>query len=307
MNLHSTTQPPVSVAICTFNGAKFLKQQIDSILTQSYPNIAEIICVDDSSSDNTLNILHDYQSKDQRFKIFTNQSNLGYIKNFEKALTLCSEEYIALSDQDDLWYPNKIERLMSNIGDNLMIYSDTEYIDENNHKIGKKLSSFRNLGVCTSCLNLALFNGISSHTMIIKKELVRMAVPFSLKVPHDYWLSFAAAKKNKIAFINETLVGYRQHTCNALGGFGLGGVKRKDPLTDTYDRLMAFLSLLEEDYTYERNVIEQIADKYKKLTLKKRILKVILFLKHKNELLFFKKHCSFRKIVYCISMFWRII
>jgi glycosyltransferase involved in cell wall biosynthesis len=299
-------KPAVSIAICTYNGARFLKQQLDSILSQTYQNITEIVCVDDNSSDETVKILKEYQAADHRIKVYENSSNLGYIKNFEKVLTLCHEEYIALSDQDDLWYPFKIERLMNAIGDNLMVYSDTEYIDGNNNKLGKKMSDFRHLGSCHSCLNLVLFNGISGHTMIIRKELLHMAVPFSLYIPHDYWLAFYAAKQGQIAFVDEVLVGYRQHTQNALGGIGVGA-KQNNRLTDTYMRLDNFEHALADSFEKEKEIIAQLKDKYIDLTFKKRIQKVCLFYKYRNDLLFFKRKNKIGRILYCLQIFWRII
>ena len=304
---HSTTKKPaVSIALCTFNGAGYLKQQIESIQSQTYDNITEIICVDDGSKDDTIEILQKCQTADSRIKVFINETNLGYIKNFEKALNLCNESFIALSDQDDLWYPNKVERLMESIENNLMVYSDTEYIDENNKKLNRKISDFRHLGVCKTCLNSVLFNGIAGHTMLIKKELIKMSIPFSPKVPHDHWISFFAAKYGSMAFVDEVLVGYRQHAENAFGGFGMGS-KKKDPKIETYERLAAFAETIDDSFAYEKSIILNLKDIYKDMTFRKRVEKVHLFLKHKDELLFFKKRNRFRKTIYCFHMFCRVI
>jgi Glycosyltransferases involved in cell wall biogenesis len=92
-----------SVALCTFNGEKFLRQQIDSILNQSM-KVDEIVVCDDRSKDATIDILNGYQKKyPSVFKIYQNESNLGSVKNFERAVSLCSNEIIFLSDQDDFW------------------------------------------------------------------------------------------------------------------------------------------------------------------------------------------------------------
>ena len=121
----------VSVALCTFNGEHYLREQLDSILNQTYDNITEIVCVDDNSTDKTWSILKEYSEQYKQFRIFRNETNEGYIQNFEKAVSLTSRNYIAISDQDDLWYPTKISKLMEAIGESLMVYSDNQYIDGN--------------------------------------------------------------------------------------------------------------------------------------------------------------------------------
>ena len=111
MSNTGSIQPLVSVVLCTYNGEKFLYPQIDSIIAQTYPNL-EIIIVDDASSDNTPFILEEYSRKDSRVKYHINSANIGYNKNFEKAFSLASADYIAISDQDDIWESNKIELMM---------------------------------------------------------------------------------------------------------------------------------------------------------------------------------------------------
>ena len=158
MNKTENQLPEVSIALCTYNGELFLHEQIESILNQDYANISEIICVDDNSTDDTWKILQEYAGKYSNFKIFRNSSNLGFIRNFEKALTLTSKKFIAIADQDDIWYPNKISKLVRAIGENFMAYSDNEYIGSDGITLGKKFSDFRRLSTCTSCLNFVLYN-----------------------------------------------------------------------------------------------------------------------------------------------------
>lgn len=111
MSNSGSIQPLVSVVLCTYNGEKFLRPQIDSITAQTYPNL-EIIIVDDVSSDSTSSILEEYRQKDSRVKFHINSANIGYNKNFEKAFSLATADYIAISDQDDIWESNKIELMM---------------------------------------------------------------------------------------------------------------------------------------------------------------------------------------------------
>src|SRR5277367_1671319 len=115
-------QPPlVSIALCTYNGAKYLAQQLDTLVDQTYLHI-EIIVVDDCSTDETFVILKVYASKYPQFKLYQNKKNLGFTANFERAVTLCNGELIALCDQDDLWHAEKIELQVNAIADNVFIY-----------------------------------------------------------------------------------------------------------------------------------------------------------------------------------------
>src|SRR4051812_38033424 len=100
--------PLISIALCTYNGERFVESQLLSLIKQTYLNL-EIIIVDDCSTDNTLNIIAGYAAKDNRIKYWKNDLNLGFNQNFQKALSLTSGEFIAISDQDDIWHETKIE------------------------------------------------------------------------------------------------------------------------------------------------------------------------------------------------------
>jgi len=103
----------ISVAMCTFNGAKFLKEQIDSILNQTL-KVDEIIICDDGSADDTLSIVTSYHNLyPNLFKFFKNENNLRSNKNFEKAITICDGDFIFLADQDDVWNESKVENTIS--------------------------------------------------------------------------------------------------------------------------------------------------------------------------------------------------
>ena len=103
----------IGIAMTTYNGEKYLKEQIDSILNQTVSDFELIVC-DDVSSDSTMDILNDYAEKDDRVHVFRNEENLGFLKNFEKAIRICLDrgaEYVALADQDDIWAENHLEVL----------------------------------------------------------------------------------------------------------------------------------------------------------------------------------------------------
>lgn len=118
----------ISIAMATYNGEKYLREQLDSILAQTIQDFELIVC-DDCSTDSTVQILNEYVEKDSRIKVFVNAKNLGFRKNFEKAIGLCKGEYIALSDQDDIWMTEHLELLVDNIQNKDLIAGNSELID----------------------------------------------------------------------------------------------------------------------------------------------------------------------------------
>jgi glycosyltransferase involved in cell wall biosynthesis len=301
-------QPAVSIALCTYNGERFLVEQLESILNQDYPNIEEIICVDDNSKDTTWDILTQYAEKYSVFKIFRNSQNLGFVKNYEKAITLTTNQLIAISDQDDIWYSNKISKLVHKIGSKLMVYSDNEFIDLNGKSLGMQFSDKRNLTTCTSCLNFALFNAISGHTILFNRELLNYALPFHNEIPYDFWLAFKAVQYEDIQVVNEPLVGYRQHDNNTIGAFKKK-IKRKDlafeELNESQIRIQIFAKNTAPHLSKEQKILEQLAESYANRSLLMRLKRIIIFWKNKDNLLLFTKRSSARKMFYCFKVFWK--
>ena len=138
-------QDTVLIVVATYNGEKFLREQLDSLLSQSYENIAVEIC-DDGSSDETLAIAEEYCEKDKRFSLHRNETNQGYVKNFLKALQRSRASYMMLCDQDDIWYNDKVERTLDkmkqtereNANVPVLVYSDAmNYDSETRQKLGR--------------------------------------------------------------------------------------------------------------------------------------------------------------------------
>ncbi len=202
--------PLVSVALCTYNGAAYLGPQLDSLVNQTYNNI-EIIVVDDCSTDNTHTILQDYAARYPQFKIHQNHQNLGFVKNFERAATLCTGELIALCDQDDIWLPEKIELQVNALGDHIFIYHDSEFIHEDGSPMHKKVSDVMNLYRGGEPEVFLFFNCVSGHSILMKRELLAEALPLKETYFHDWWLAYVATNMGAIDFIPQCLVKYRQH------------------------------------------------------------------------------------------------
>ncbi|CAM4015524.1 glycosyltransferase [Arcobacter cloacae] len=202
----------VSIAMCTYNGSRFIKEQLDSILDQTYDNL-EIVIVDDNSKDNTVEIINEYIQKDKRIKLFENTYNLGFVKNFEKAISLCVGDYIALADQDDIWKTNKLEIFLNEIKTNILIYSDSIVIDENSNISNKEfIRSNANL-VKGKCNKSFIFsNCVSGNTLMFKKEIIPYIIPIPLSVSfHDIWIAFVASTIGTITYTEESYTYYRRY------------------------------------------------------------------------------------------------
>jgi len=197
----------VSIAMATYNGENYLKEQLDSIFNQSYKNIEIIVC-DDCSSDKTVAILAEYKKK-YGLKYYINKNNLGFKRNFEKAISLCSGDFIALADQDDIWIENKIEVLVKEIGENSLIHSACSLIDENSKEISSlwiKQDDFK-----YSFAKFIFGNTVTGCTVLFKKELLKDFSPIpSGEKYHDCWLALLATKMNGIVYCDKPLVKYRQ-------------------------------------------------------------------------------------------------
>lgn len=262
--MNNKQQPLVSIAICTYNGEKFLIEQLDSLLGQSYRHI-EMIVVDDCSKDNTVSILKQYEEKHPNFKVYQNDQNLGYIKNFEKAISLCNGDYIALCDQDDIWDPNKIELQLAGIGNHALIYHDSEFIDDKGHSLDKKKSDILNMYQGESSVPFLFFNCVSGHACLFNRKLIPYCLPFPQEVFHDRWLAFTATNNGGITYLNKALVKYRQHENTDTNILKINKGNRK-PSKSGYQKMMKILNELtwfsKYPYLQERNSAEQLYKAY---------------------------------------------
>jgi glycosyltransferase involved in cell wall biosynthesis len=210
----------VSIALCTYNGEKYILEQLDSILNQTYKPI-EIIIVDDCSSDNTVQIIQEYQQKYSLIKLYCNSFNLGIVKSFNRALSLCGGDYVALSDQDDIWFPNKIEELINNIGDNLLIHSDSILIDNSMNIISPShFLSAKKFKDKSHFIDYLISNNVTGCTVMVSKQLLTLALPIPENFYiHDHYLALIASFYGKLKFLDKPLLYYRQHSQNTIGAY----------------------------------------------------------------------------------------
>lgn len=201
--------PLVSIALCTYNGALYLRQQLESILNQTYYNI-ELIIVDDCSTDDTVEIITQYTLQNQKIKFFQNEKNLGFNKNFEKAIRFSTGKYIAISDQDDIWALNKIETLLNQISDNWLIFSNSAYIDEDGKLLNKNL--LNNFSLCNKDFkSLLLYNFVTGHTVLFKKDFLKHVLPLPGLDYYDWYMGFVALYHKKLVYCDTSLTHYRIH------------------------------------------------------------------------------------------------
>ena len=209
--------PLVSIVLSTFNGDMYLAQQLESIFTQTYPNL-EVIAADDCSSDGTLKILYEYSAIHKNLQIVESKANRGYIKNFEIGMSFASGKFISACDQDDVWSNNKVALMVEAIGNYPALYCDSYLVDEQLNYLGKKkLSEKKNLGTYTSCLVFATDNCVAGHATLITKEFFKHTQPFSGTIPHDWWFAYLATFYGGIKYLDLPLVKYRNHSSNVIG------------------------------------------------------------------------------------------
>ena len=215
---HDIKEPLVSIAMCTYNGAAWLPQQLDTLLNQTWQNLEIIIC-DDASTDHTPALLEEYARKDPRIKIYRNEQNLGYNKNFEKACRLSTGEFIAISDQDDIWEPQKIEAMMKGRDPEAIFWyslsrnfwGDVPAREEENKPIRYYEGSAPE--------KLAFDSPIHGHASMFRRSLLEAAVPFPDNVYYDWWLSMVASATGKVSCIPVTYTWHRisgQNTSRVL-------------------------------------------------------------------------------------------
>ena len=210
----------ISVAMATYNGEKYLQKQLDSILRQSVQDIEIIIC-DDCSTDKTWEILQKNASEDSRIHCYQNEQNLGFKKNFEKAISLCKGEFVALSDQDDIWESTHLEHLLQNIQDHDIACGDAILINGEDQKIGTTLSKADFLYDCPTkpldfayriFYNNSCFQGAS---MLTRSEFLQKALPIPQDVLyHDTWFAALACFNNGIVYTKDIVTRHRIHDTN---------------------------------------------------------------------------------------------
>lgn len=273
--------PKLCILLASYNGEKYISEQLDSIINQTYKNW-ELIIRDDGSKDETMTILNKYEKKDERIKILRDdKGNLGFLKNFEELLFNAKEEFVLFSDQDDFWLKNKLEKFVEKIRDlnekvlskPLLIHCNSLVCDEKLEIIKEKFIDSKIAKKNNS--NIYFFEYIvQGSTSMVNKKMIRESLPFLKSVTlHDRYFHLLSQFLGTRIFIDESLVRYRQHEKNAIGASK--SILKK---------------IMNKKYFYveDRKLIEEIKETYNKCLRKKDLNDIEKYLevtdRNKNRL-----------------------
>lgn len=212
-------RPLVSIAIATYNGARYLREQLDTLHAQTWKPL-EVVVSDDASTDGTAEILAEY-ARERGLRYAVNPDRVGLVANFERAIRMCAGELIALSDQDDLWKPKKIEALVAGIDDCSLIFCNgQEYLSvdgrvEVDSSVDQVFAFIRAKGTGKPTRYLLAENWAVSHTLMFRREVIEPALPFPRHhIYHDVWLALVASKLRGIRYLDAMLQTHRRHAAS---------------------------------------------------------------------------------------------
>ena len=223
-----------SVAMCTYNGTRFVAEQLASIAAQTRPPDELVVC-DDRSTDSTPEHIREFaRSAPFPVRLFENEKNVGSTKNFERAIELCEGDFIAVADQDDVWLPEKLRRLEQTLaGESTgLAFTDGDVVDENLRPLGQRVWQRIRFGGEEQRLVrehqafavLLDHNVVTGAAMALKAEFKKLILPFpddlthdGIPVLHDWWMALLIAATSEVSFVPESLFKYRQHTSQQMG------------------------------------------------------------------------------------------
>ena len=214
----------ISICIATYNGEKYIKDQLISILHQIRDK-DEVIISDDNSTDNTLKVIKSFN--DNRIKIFMNTKEKGYTRNFENALEKAHGDIIFLSDQDDIWMSNKVNVCVRGLKNSDLIVHDGHMVNKNLDVFNESIFEFRNVknGFFQNFVNIKYLG----CCMAFNKNILNKSLPFpadQILTTHDSWLTLVAELYFSVTLIHQPLIKYRRHGDNT----SLGGAKGNNSL-----------------------------------------------------------------------------
>jgi glycosyltransferase involved in cell wall biosynthesis len=230
----SRTRPPrISVALCTFNGDRFLAPQLESLPAQSRRPDELVVC-DDGSTDATLDIVTSFAARAPfPVRIERNATRLGSTKNFEKAIGLCTGDLIATCDQDDVWLPDKLALCEAAIGaapGRGLVFTDSEVVDDELRSLGHTMWDAIRFGQLARrrvrqgrAFDVLLRQWVvTGATMMFRAEYRPVVLPIPDTWVHDGWIAFIIGALAPIGFVERPTLKYRQHSAQQIGGKKLG-------------------------------------------------------------------------------------
>lgn len=298
----------IDIILATYNThIPYLKEQIDSILNQTYQNIHLIISDDNSPNKEIQEILKQYEKQDKRITIYLQEKNKGYIKNFEFLLKKSESNYIMFADHDDIWYPQKVEKSIETLKkENVdLVYCNANQINEKGEIIHESYLTYKNVPCIQGKDNLAISRCIGiGCSQIFTKEVKQKMLPFTDQVmAHDWLAAFVANEGKGIFCIQEPLLGYRLHNTNVFGGRNLAQnlARWKEEHGKTYSSYLKYrkesvidkayldgakmclqYARIEEDKKWIKQLIKYYENLEKSKYINWHIAKYFKFLKGKN-------------------------
>ncbi|MBE3605341.1 glycosyltransferase family 2 protein [Campylobacter sp. RM13119] len=244
-----------AILLSTYNGEKYLKEQLDSLFAQTYKDF-EVIVRDDGSSDKTLEVLKSYN-----VKILEINKNLGAKASFSELLSYALQnsdsDYFMFCDQDDVWYTDKVEKSLSKMlwmenkfGDiPLLVHTDLEVVDDKLSTLNDSFMNFQKINPFKNKFhNLLMQNTITGCTAIINRKLAEKCLPVSNNaIMHDWWIGLVASYFGKIGYVKDSTMKYRQHASNTIGAKGfdvsfvIKSIYKKISLDNNIHQAKAFL------------------------------------------------------------------
>ncbi len=231
----------ISVALCSYNGAKYIREQLESITGQSL-RPKEIVVCDDGSSDGTVELVESFaRSAAVDVRVYRNERQMGVNANFSRAIGLCRGAYVVLSDQDDIWAKDKLELSMAEMARQekaigikrpCLVHSDLKVCGSDGRVLATSYMRRQGLNHVTEAplRRLQVRGFVTGATVLMNRALVEVALPIPEEaVHHDWWLALVAAAAGRIGFVPQVLVFYRQHSSNVIGSKGYyspGNMKR---------------------------------------------------------------------------------
>lgn len=282
----------IAILLSTFNGEKYLEEQLDSIFNQTYKNI-EIFVRDDGSNDKTLNILKKYN-----LNILLSTGNVGIKKSFESilkyALQNSDANYFMFCDQDDIWKSEKIEKSIEEMKklENLhgyntpfLIHTDLEVVNDDLKAISDSMWKYEKINPNLNSLNrLLVQNTITGCTMMINRRLAEKSLPILEScIMHDWWIGLVASCFGKISYLTNNTIKYRQHGRNDTGSkkFDLKYIIKKMNFKETDKYIIQSKSFLE---IYKKDLDEQkieLLENFSKIKEKSFLQRVSILIKYK--------------------------
>lgn len=274
----------IDILLATYNGEKYVREQIDSILNQTHKNI-KLIISDDYSTDKTQNILKEYEQKDKRIELYIQEKNIGVVKNIEFLLKKVKSPYYMLADQDDYWMQEKVEKSIEKLKEEEadLVFGDLEVVNEKLDTLYESFNDYMLLSrkikkyINTGKMNY-LYNCVTGCTILAKKETIKYIIPipdYSKRLIHDHWIGIMAELNGKLAYMPEKYIKYRQHENNQVGTNKISrGFQKLEQVRDLFIdvKLGIFETYVKNNDSFDTNLQkenEEALNYYKMLCNKK--------------------------------------